>query len=163
MKKLIEAQWPVHRDVVVALFREYAISLDVDICFQGFEQELVTLPGKYAAPGGCVLLAELNDEWVGCVGLRPLGEGICEMKRLYVRPTCRGHQIGRLLVEALIVKAKLKGYSAMRLDTLPAMQAAQGLYTNLGFKLISPYYDNPLPGSTYLELNLSETTPLCAS
>ncbi len=163
MTKLIEAQWPIHRDVVVNLFRAYADSIDADICFQGFEQELVTLPGKYAEPEGCLLLAFFQEDWVGCVALRSLGEGICEMKRLYVRPTCRGHQIGRLMVEALIVKAKLKGYSAMRLDTLSTMQAALGLYTNLGFKPIAPYYDNPLPGATYLELKLSETAPPSAS
>jgi putative acetyltransferase len=154
MTRLVEASWPSDRKIVEELFREYANSIDADICFQGFEQELGSLPGKYAAPDGCVLLASADENWAGCVALRSLGNGICEMKRLYVRPNFRGRAIGRILVEDLIGRARLIGYSALRLDTLPSMQAAQSLYADLGFKTISPYYENPIAGVAYLELKL---------
>ena len=149
MIALLEASWPGHCPLVVELFREYANSIGVDICFQGFEQELAALPGKYAAPDGCVLLAVEDTSSVGCVALRPLAEGICEMKRLYVRPNYRGRQVGRLLADAVIAKAKAAGYSALRLDTLTTMKAAQAMYASLGFKPIAPYYHNPLPGEAH--------------
>ena len=141
--------------MVEELFREYSNSIGVDICFQGFEQELANLPGKYAAPNGCVLLAFVEDKLAGCGALRPLDEATCEMKRLYVRSAFRGHHIGRTLVESLIDVAKVAGYEKMRLDTLQTMQAAQTLYLSLGFQPIAPYYDNPLDAVVYLELQLA--------
>ena len=141
--------------MVEELFREYSNSIGVDICFQGFEQELANLPGKYAAPNGCVLLAFVEDKLAGCGALRPLDEATCEMKRLYVRSAFRGHHIGRTLVESLIDAAKVAGYEKMRLDTLQTMQAAQTLYLSLGFQPIAPYYDNPLDAVVYLELQLA--------
>ena len=141
--------------MVEKLFREYSNSIGVDICFQGFEQELANLPGKYAEPKGCVLLAFVDDKLAGCGALRPLDAAICEMKRLYVRSAFRGHHIGRALVESLIDVAKVVGYEKMRLDTLQTMQAAQTLYESVGFQPIAPYYDNPLDAVVYLELKLA--------
>jgi ribosomal protein S18 acetylase RimI-like enzyme len=132
------------------LFREYAGSLGVDLSFQGFEEELAALPGGYDA----VLVARLGDDAVGCVGVRPLEPPICEMKRLYVRPTARGTGLGRALASAAVARARELGYERMRLDTLPQMGAAQGLYRALGFVEIPPYRHNPVPGTTYLELVL---------
>lgn len=152
--RIVEAAWPDDRETVVAMFREYAASINADICFQGFEQELAGLPGKYASPAGCVLLAFVNDDLAGCGAIRPLGEGICEMKRLYVRPAFRGRDLGKALAEALIKRASGAGYRLMRLDTLDTMIAAQALYGALGFKPIAAYYSNPIAGTVYMELDL---------
>jgi putative acetyltransferase len=132
----------------------------VDLCFQNFEQELRDLPGAYAPPGGVLLLAEVADEVgvlsaCGCVAVRPLENGICELKRLYVRPHGRGTGLGRQLTEAAIQAARQMGYARMRLDTLPDMDAAQALYQALGFYDISLYYDNPIPGVRCLEVVLN--------
>jgi GNAT superfamily N-acetyltransferase len=138
------------------LFRAYADWLAVDLCFQGFERELADLPGCYAAPAGRLLLAKAGGEAVGCVGLRPLEQGVCEMKRLWVEPGFAGHGIGRALAERVIEVARTAGYSRMRLDTLPErMPAAQHLYAALGFREIPPYYHNPLAGVLMLELTLA--------
>ncbi len=153
--KIVPALWPDHRGIVEELFREYSNSIGVDICFQGFEQELVNLPGKYADPYGCVLLAFVEDKLAGCGALRPLDNATCEMKRLYVRSEWRGHQIGRRLVESLVVFAKTAGYAQLRLDTLHTMHTARALYQSLGFQPIAPYYDNPLDAVVYLELKLA--------
>ncbi len=155
MAKIIPVVWPEHRNIVEELFREYSNSIGVDICFQGFEQELANLPGKYAAPGGCVLLAYADDNVAGCGALRPLDAATCEMKRLYVRSEFRGHHLGRALVESLIDVANAAGYQKMRLDTLQTMKAAQALYLSFGFQPIAPYYDNPLDAVVYLELKLA--------
>ena len=155
LPKITPAVWPEHRNVVEELFREYSSSIGVDICFQGFEQELANLPGKYAAPQGCVLLAFVDGKLAGCGALRPLDAATCEMKRLYVRSEFRGHHLGRALVESLVDVAKVVGYEKMRLDTLQTMQAAQTLYKSLGFQPIDPYYDNPLDAVVYLELKLA--------
>lgn len=136
------------------MFLEYADALGVDLCFQGFDTELAELPGDYARPAGRLLAARLGDQLAGCVALRPLGDGACEMKRLFVRPAARGSGTGRALAEAVIAAARAEGYERMRLDTLPQMVEAQPLYASLGFREIEPYYDNPVPGARFLELTL---------
>ncbi len=136
------------------LFREYAEELDVDLCFQAFDAELAALPGPYAPPSGCLLLALRDDRLAGCTALKGLGGGICEMKRLYVRPAFRGRGIGRRLAVAVLDEARRIGYARMRLDTLVRLAPAVALYESLGFRPIEPYYENPLPGVAYLELDL---------
>jgi putative acetyltransferase len=136
------------------LFEEYATSLGISLCLQGFDQELATLPGRYAPPQGRLLLAVRADELAGCVALRSLEPGVCEMKRLFVRPAYRGLGVGRLLVDQIMQEAINAGYGRMRLDTLPSMTSALTLYRQLGFREIAPYLDNPLPGALYLELAL---------
>ena len=137
------------------LLREYADSLGFDLGFQGFDDELAGLPGRYAEPGGRMLLASHLGVVVGCVGMRSLEPGICEMKRLYVRPAARGLGAGRALAEAVIGTARGEGYERMRLDTIGVqMAAAVALYLQLGFVDIPPYTDNPIPGARYLELRL---------
>ena len=132
------------------LFREYADSLGVDLSFQGFEEELAALPGGYDA----LLVAAVDGEPGGCVGIRPFEDGICEMKRLYLRPAARGTGTGRALAEAAIARARELGYGRMRLDTLPSMTAARELYRSLGFVEIEPYRHNPVSGTAFLELQL---------
>ena len=143
-------------DSVRELFREYEAWLGVDLCFQGFEQELAGLPGRYAPPSGRLLLAELDGRPVGVVALRALEPDVCEMKRLFVREAARGHGLGRTLAERLIAEARAEGYRCMRLDTLPGRMAEAGrLYESLGFHEVAPYYPSPLSGTRYLELDLS--------
>jgi ribosomal protein S18 acetylase RimI-like enzyme len=137
------------------LFRAYADWLAVDPCFQDFEREVAELPGCYAPPAGRLLVARVAGDVVGCVGVRPLEPGVCEMKRLWVEPGFAGHGIGRALADAIIAAARAIGYQRMRLDTLPdRMPAAQHLYASLGFREIPPYYHNPLAGVVMLELVL---------
>jgi putative acetyltransferase len=137
-----------------ALFLEYAQALGIDLCFQGFDTELAELPGLYARPAGRLLAATLDGELAGCVAMRPLPNGACEMKRLYVRSQARGGGVGRTLAAAVIAAAREEGYERMRLDTLPAMVEAQPLYESLGFREIEPYYESPVPGARFLELTL---------
>jgi len=139
---------------VRSLFQEYADSLDFELDFQDFREEMETLPGKYAPPLGSIFLARENGETVGCVAVRPLGEDICEMKRLYVKPAYRGKRLGRELALAIIEEAKRLGYKAMRLDTVVAMKEASALYRTLGFQTIDAYCYNPLPDAMYFELKL---------
>jgi ribosomal protein S18 acetylase RimI-like enzyme len=139
------------------LFEEYAASLDFDLGFQDFKDELDRLPGKYAPPDGCILLALVDGQTAGCVALRPFSDGISEMKRLYVKPEYRKHRIGSRLAIAVIDRARSRGYTCMRLDTVPAMKPARALYTALGFKEIPPYRFNPIAGATYMECELKES------
>jgi len=138
------------------LFREYAEQLDFSLCFQDFDKELAQLQQIYGSPDGVLLLAVVEKDPVGCVGLRRLSEDICEMKRLYIQPAARRIGLGRMLVEALITEAKKRGYRAMRLDTIGAtMKAAVDLYVKLGFREIPPYRHNPIGGALYMELDLT--------
>ena len=149
-----EAMSAVEMEDIRALFLEYADSLEISLCFQNFEAELAELPGKYAPPSGRLLLARKGNQSVGCVGLRPLEAGICEMKRLYVRPQWRGRGIGRQLACVLIAAARNPSYTRMRLDTLNTMKSAIDLYTSLGFRRIEAYYDNPSERAVFMELVL---------
>jgi putative acetyltransferase len=152
--RIIEAESGEALALAQRLFGEYANSLEVDLAFQGFAEELAGLPGDYARPAGGLLLGFDGDEPAGCVAFRPLEPGVCEMKRLYVRPPARGAGWGRRLVERVVGEATAAGYERMRLDTLPSMRAALGLYTGLGFREISAYRHNPVAGTRFLELAL---------
>lgn len=140
---------------VRGLFKAYAESLGISLAYQDFEAELAGLPGAYGQPRGALLLADdgTGAAPLGCVALRPLG-ALCEMKRLYVAPAGRGRGVGRALVAAVIEAARRHGYSRMRLDTLPELVAAQGLYGAFGFRPIPPYYDTPIAGTLFFELVL---------
>jgi len=138
-----------------ALFVEYQEWLGVDLCFQGFEAELRDLPGKYAPPRGRMLLVRDGERAAGCVAFCPLEEdGVCEMKRLYVRAEWRGTGLGKRLAERIVDEARAAGYSRMRLDTLSHLDAAIGIYRTMGFREIEAYYHNPEEGVVYMELDL---------
>ncbi|HSI56518.1 MAG TPA: GNAT family N-acetyltransferase [Ideonella sp.] len=156
--QLLTPESPDALDATRVIFREYAAALGVDLCFQNFEAELAALPGDYAGPSGALLLAYVDGALAGCGAYRPLPEcdypNACEMKRLYVRRAFRRFGLGRTLAEALIDSARRTGYSCMLLDTLDDMEAARGLYGELGFAEIPPYYFNPIPGAHYLKVEL---------
>jgi GNAT superfamily N-acetyltransferase len=152
--RVAEARWPQDRATVEALFREYVDTLGEDISFQNVDDELVGLPGKYARPGGVVLIAWDGAQAAGAVAYRTAAPAVCEMKRLYVRPPFRGIGLGRALAQALIADARACGYRSMLLDTLARMSAARALYGDLGFVTIAAYYDNPLPDVMYMALDL---------
>lgn len=156
MIEIVDADLTRDLDAVRALFREYAAGLEVDLDFQDFDAEVAALPGKYARPGGRLLLAKENDRVLGCICMRPLSKTDCEMKRLYVRPEARGHQLGRRLVERLCEEGRTAGYARMFLDTLPSMATAQQLYAELGFVPTDAYVFNPVPGTMYLVLALKD-------
>ena len=136
------------------IFIEYADFLQVDLCFQDFEQELQTLHQVYLPPLGCIILARQGNQVVGCVALKPIGEGVCEMKRLYVRPAARGNALGKKLVEELIDFAKKAGYKTMKLDTITSLKDAIKLYRSKGFVETEAYVYNPLSEVLYFELKL---------
>ena len=148
------AQFEATREI----FREYAKSLDIDLCFQNFDAELAGLPGDYAGPAGHLLLAYVDGALAGCGGFRPLADcdyaNACEMKRLYVRPAFRRFGLGRALAQALLDEARRAGYSVMLLDTLDEMETARELYASVGFEEIPPYYFNPIAGAHYLKAEL---------
>ncbi|MGH7772674.1 MAG: GNAT family N-acetyltransferase [Candidatus Binatia bacterium] len=154
MLTIVQAKESEELQAVRTLFKEYAASLNFELCFQNFNEELANLPGDYAPPEGCLLLALQDRELAGCVALRRQEDDICEMKRLYVRPTVRGLGIGKALAEAIIVEARGKGYKNMWLDTVPSMQEAQTLYESLGFQAIKSYRHNPICGTRFMELTL---------
>ena len=152
--ELIEIRDGADLHVIQELFLEYARSLDFDLCFQNFDEELRSLPGRYAPPAGRLILCRLDGAPAGCVALKPLGSGICEMKRLFVRPEFRARRLGLQLAQHIIQEARQIGYQAMRLDTIASMERAISLYRSLGFKEIPAYYHNPIPDAVYLELLL---------
>ncbi|MGE3928755.1 MAG: GNAT family N-acetyltransferase [Hyphomonadaceae bacterium] len=147
---------PADLPAITQLFRAYVASLPIDLGYQGFDDELASLPGKYAPPLGALLIArDEAGEALGCVAMRPLDEpGVCEMKRLYVAPAGRGKGVGRALAEAIIEAARAAGHREMRLDTLAHMAEAQALYRALGFVEIGAYYDSPIPATVFMRLAL---------
>jgi len=158
MLSFFEAQTAEQYTQARALLREYADWLGYDLDFQHFSEELAGLPGAYAPPGGRLLLATCDGALAGCVALRGLTRTVCEMNRLYVRPGFRHRGIGRRLAEDVIQAAGAAGYQRMRLDTLAHMEPARALYRLLGFRQVAPYYDNPLPGAIFFELDLSKAS-----
>lgn len=156
--RLVVADTAEWIDAARTIFREYAGSLQVDLCFQNFEAELDGLPGEYRPPDGQLLLALVDGEVAACGAMRSLRDvdyaNACEMKRLYVRPAFRGFGLGRVLAQSLLDEARRAGYSVMLLDTLDEMEAARGLYATLGFEEIPPYYFNPIAGAHYLKAEL---------
>jgi ribosomal protein S18 acetylase RimI-like enzyme len=155
MLRFIEAQSATQLSQARELFLEYAAALGIDLCFQNFDEELATLPGEYAPPGGRLLLAvDEKQEAAGCVALRRIDEDTCEMKRLYVRPAFRGTGLGKGLALAIIEEGRRRGYARMRLDTLPSMRQAITLYRSLGFQPTEAYRHNPITGAMFMELAL---------
>jgi len=153
--RIVHAATPAQLETVRVLFREYAESTGACECFEGFAEELAGLPGRYAPPNGRLLIAEVDSKPAGCVALRKLAEGVCEIKRLYTRPEFRGRKLGRLLAATAIGEARRTGYHVMRLDTLSSMTAALALYRTLGFQTIARYDDNPNANAIHLELALT--------
>jgi putative acetyltransferase len=150
-----QAESPAQIAEAREVFLEYAQSLGFSLCFQNFDKELAGLPGDYAPPEGRLLLAECEGQLAGCVALHKLGPGICEMKRLYLRPQFRGKGLGRALAGRIIAEARQIGYQHMRLDTVePIMKDAVAMYGKLGFKEVAPYRPNPIAGAIYMELKL---------
>lgn len=174
--RIVAGRWPEHLLTVRELFLEYARSLEIDLCFQNFEQELAELPGRYAPPAGALFLAKAGAAFAGCVALRPLAtrdnrckgadgrskmdaDSASEMKRLYVRPAYRGLGVGRALAQRIIEEARQLGYDRMVLDTLAGMKEAIALYESLGFHYRAPYYHNPDPCAVFMELELKSLGP----
>jgi putative acetyltransferase len=155
--KIVEAHSTAQIDMARSLFLEYEKEINVDLCFQGFAEELKTLPGKYGRPDGVLLLAMEGEHAIGCVALRRISSTNAEMKRLYVRPTHRHLKLGRELARQIVERARDVGYRRMVLDTLANMLSAQALYRSLGFVPTAPYYDNPLPGVMYFAKDFSSS------
>ncbi|HKR61628.1 MAG TPA: GNAT family N-acetyltransferase [Pyrinomonadaceae bacterium] len=153
--KIVQVQSEAQLQQVRALFAEYVDWLGINLCFQHYEKELAELPGEYVPPTGRLFLAVEDDVAAACVALRDLGDGTCEMKRLYVRPEFRGQRLGWQLAELILNEARAIGYQRIRLDTLPGkMDKAIAMYRALGFKDIAPYYHNPVAGAAFMELTL---------
>jgi GNAT superfamily N-acetyltransferase len=153
--ELIQVEYGPQLDDIRELFLEYARSLDFDLCFQNFDKEMRELPGEYAPPEGRLILCRVQEAAAGCIALKSLGDGICEMKRLFVRPAFRGKGLGITLGRRIVAEARHIGYRAMRLDTIAGkMELAIALYRSLGFHEIPPYYDNPIPNAAFFELDL---------
>src|ERR1700722_8882382 len=158
--QLIEADTTARYEAARTLIEEYAAqigTMGVNLCFQNLSDELDRLVLMYGPPTGCLLLASQGEEWVGCGALRRFSDEVCEMKRLYVKSSCRGARLGRVLAEHLVARARTLGYRRIVLDTLKDMIEAQSLYRSLGFRRITPYYSNPLAGVSYMELDLENT------
>lgn len=152
--ELIQVESEEHLDCIRELFKEYEKSLGFNLDFQDYKKELAKLPGEYAAPDGRILLVFYKDKVAGCVALRKHEQGICEMKRMYVRPQYRRKGIGRAMAQKIIEEARAHGYERMRLDTINTMKEAIALYRSLGFKETEPYRHNPIKGASYMELSL---------
>jgi putative acetyltransferase len=151
----VQAESQAQIAAIRELFLEYAQSLSFSLCFQSFDKELAGLPGNYAPPDGRLLLATSQGQAAGCVALHRIEDGICEMKRLYVRPQFRGKGLGKALAERVINEARAIGYEKLRLDTVESeMGAAVAMYRQLGFRQIAPYRPNPIEGALYMELRL---------
>lgn len=154
MIEIKPARFPEDLERVVAVFREYVVSPIVSLDFQNYESEFASLPGKYAAPEGRLLLAWKDGDVVGCAALRNVDGTICEMKRVYIRPTARGEGLGRRLIEYILAEARAAGYLRIYLDVLPEFAAAQCVYESLGFRPSPPIAFNPVPGTKFLGLDL---------
>ena len=156
------ASSPDDIEAVRSLFMDYQASIGIDLCFQGFEQEVQSLPGEYLEPAGALFIALVDGSPAGCCAFRPLMNSdhlnACEMKRPFVRPAFRGFGLGRQLVERTMVHAQVAGYANMLLDTLSDMETARALYQEAGFEEVAPYYHNPIPGAHYLILDLTRTS-----
>ena len=154
--KIVQAQSELEIQQVRELFGEYVAWLGINLCFQNYEKELAELPGDYAQPSGRLLLVlDEGGRAAGCAALRDLGNGVCEMKRLFVRPEFRGQHLGEQLVDMILNDARALGYQRIRLDTLPGkMDHAIAMYRARGFKDIAPYYNNPVVGAAFMELEL---------
>ncbi|HET6854279.1 MAG TPA: GNAT family N-acetyltransferase [Pyrinomonadaceae bacterium] len=158
MLRLFQANTQEDIEHARSLFQEYAAGLGISLCFQNFDRELASLPGDYEPPDGRLLLATEDDQLAGCIALRKLGDGVCEMKRLFIRPAYRGKGLGRVLVAAIIDEARQLGYTHMRLDTIPGrMDQAIALYRSIGFVEIAPYYESPIEDAKYMQLELATT------
>ena len=155
MMKLLQADSKEYLSQVRELLIEYAASLGFELHLQEFKKEMAEFPGEYAPPDGRFVLAQEGEKTAGCVALRKISQGVCEMKRLYVRPKFRGKGIGRKLTQTAIEEARKIGYERMRLDTVPFMKEAIALYLSLGFKEIESYRYNPIEGAKFMELELS--------
>lgn len=156
---LVEADRPSQFEAASVLFKEYAAQLGVDLCFQDFASELTQLSTMYGLPSGCLLLVMEGGTAVGCGAIRRRSDTTCEMKRLYLRPSARGANLGRRVAERLVARARALRYERMVLDTLVEMVPAQRLYRSLGFRETEPYYVNPLSNAVYMELDLRGGAP----
>jgi ribosomal protein S18 acetylase RimI-like enzyme len=154
MERIVRAETSEQLEQARVLFQEYAASLGFELDFQDFDSELARFPGEYSSPTGCILLAVTDGKPIGCVAVRALDRGTCEMKRLYVAPAFRGRSMGRALAKRVAEEARRLGYERMRLDTVPSMKAAIRLYESLGFAQTPPYRHNPIEGASFMELAL---------